>query len=207
MKKAMVTLMLAACVMWMPLAAAQDKDPAKPFLGKWNLKMEFNERVFESKLTITKDEEGKLGGTWESQRGKSKLEDVKVKEGELTFARTMNRQGTERTITSKAKIKEGKLVGAMITRRGERAFTGIRPKPEEAEQAGQSLRGGRDGRAGGVAGMLQRLDTDGDGKIQESEAPERMQQFFGMIDSNGDGELDTTELEAMMEYRRQQQGN
>ncbi len=55
--------------------------------------------------------------------------------------------------------------------------------------------------------MLQRMDTDGDGKIQESEAPERMQQFFGMIDSNGDGELDAAELEVMMEFRRQQQGN
>ena len=198
MKKAMVTFMLAACLMWMPLAAADDVDPAEPFMGKWELTMDFNGRIVNSKLAITKDKEGKLGGTWESQRGKSKLEDVKVKEGELTFARTMNRQGTEFTISSKAKIKDGKLVGAMITRRGDRAFTGIRPKPEEEAQ----VEGG-----GGVAAMLQRMDTNGDGKIQESEAPERMQQFFGMLDSNGDGELDADELEVMMEYRRQQQGN
>lgn len=193
--------MLAACVIWMPLAAADDVDTAEPFLGKWVLEMDFNGRIVNSKLEIKKDDEGKLGGTWESQRGKSKLEDVRVKEGELTFARTMSWQGTERTITSKAKIKEGKLVGAMITQRGERAFTGVRPKPEEEAQAEHDRRGG------GVAGMLQRLDANGDGKIQESEAPERMQQFFGMIDSNGDGELDTTEIEAMLEYRRQQQGN
>ena len=198
----MVTMMLAACVMWMPLAAADNGNAAELFLGKWEVEMDFNGRVFNSKIEIKKDDEGKLTGTWESQRGKSKLEDVKVKEGELTFARTTSWQGTERTITSKAKIKDGKLVGAMITQRGERAFTGIRPKPEEEEtQAEQGHRGG------GVAGMLQRLDTDGDGKIQESEAPERMQQFFGMIDSNGDGELDTAELEAMMEFRRQQHGN
>ena len=54
-----------------------------------------------------------------------------------------------------------------------------------------------------VAAMLQNMDTDGDGKIQESEAPEQMKQFFGAIDSNGDGGLDAAELEVMMEYRRQ----
>ena len=193
--------MLAACVMWMPLAAADDVDAAEPFLGKWELEMDFNGRIVNSKLEIKKDDEGKLTGTWESRRGKNDLQDVKVREGELTFARTINRQGTEMTITSKAKIKEGKLVGAMQTQMGDMAFTGVRPKPEEEAQVEQAPEGG------GVAGMLQRLDTDGDGKIQESEAPERMQQFFGMIDSNADGELDADELEAMMEYRRQQQGN
>ncbi len=201
MKKAMVTFMLAACVMWMPLAVADDVDSAEPFMGKWNLEMDFNGRIVNSKLTITKDEEGKLGGTWESRRGTSNLEDVKVKEGELTFARTMNRQGMEMTITSAAKIKEGKLIGAMQTQMGDMAFTGVRPKPEDEETQAE------EGQGGGVAAMLQRMDTNGDGKIQESEAPERMQQFFGMIDSNGDGELDEAELEVMMQFRRQQQGN
>ncbi len=202
MKKAMITFMLAACVMWMPLAAADDVDAAEPFMGKWDLEMDFNGRIVNSKLTITKDEEGKLGGTWESRRGTSKLEDVKVKEGELTFARTMNRQGMEMTITSAAKIKEGKLVGAMETQMGDMAFTGVRPKPGEEEAQAEEAP-----QVSGVAAMLQRMDTDGDGKIQESEAPEQMQQFFGMLDSNGDGELDEAELEVMMEYRRQQQGN
>ncbi len=54
-----------------------------------------------------------------------------------------------------------------------------------------------------VAAMLQSMDTDGDGKIQESEAPEQMKPFFSMIDSNGDGGADAAELEAMMEMRRQ----
>jgi len=201
MKKAMLTFMLAACVLWVPIAAAEDAAGVEAFLGKWNLEMKFNERTINSKLTITESEDGKLGGTWESRRGKSKLEDVSVKEGELTFARTMERQGREFTIVSKSKIKEGKLVGAMTTRRGDTPFTAVRPKAGEETQAGQGQRGG------GVAGMLARMDADGDGKIQESEAPEQMKQFFGMIDSNGDGSLDEAELEAMMEFRRQQQGN
>lgn len=221
MKKATLTFMLAACVLWMPFAAADDAadddaDAVKAFMGKWEVEMKFNERTINSKLTITKSEEGKLGGTWESQRGKSKLKDVSVKKGELTFARTMNRQGTEFTINSKSKIKDGKLVGAMTTRRGDRPFTAVRPKAEETGHGGDGTAGpghGGDGTAGaghgggGVAAMLQRMDADGDGKIQESEAPGQMKQFFGMIDSNGDGSLDEAELEAMMEFRRQQQGN
>ena len=82
-------------------------------------------------------------------------------------------------------------------------FIGVRPKDDEGaeEQAAESPR------HGGAASMLERLDANGDGKIQESEAPERMKQFFGMIDSNGDGELDADELEVMAQFRRQQQGN
>jgi len=54
-------------------------------------------------------------------------------------------------------------------------------------------------RAGGS--MLSRLDTDGDGKISESEykeLSERAQQFmgdFGAMDTNGDGFIDSSEQE------------
>ena len=41
--------------------------------------------------------------------------------------------------------------------------------------------------------MLKRLDRDGDGRISKSEAPGRMGERFGMIDSNGDGFLDQEE--------------
>ena len=44
--------------------------------------------------------------------------------------------------------------------------------------------------------MLQN-DTDGDGKISKAEAPERMQGFFDNLDSDGDGFVTQTEMEAM----------
>ena len=50
--------------------------------------------------------------------------------------------------------------------------------------------------------MLNRLDRDGDGRISKSEAPGRMGERFGMIDSNGDGFLDQEEqakLNSMMQ--------
>ncbi|MEX0939385.1 MAG: HlyD family efflux transporter periplasmic adaptor subunit [Pirellulales bacterium] len=40
------------------------------------------------------------------------------------------------------------------------------------------------------------LDTDGDGMISRSEAPEPMQRVFDRIDANGDGQLDQQELTA-----------
>lgn len=51
--------------------------------------------------------------------------------------------------------------------------------------------------------MMKRFDTNQDGKLQEDEAPERMKDFFGMIDQNGDGELDAEELETMRRMREQ----
>ena len=48
-----------------------------------------------------------------------------------------------------------------------------------------------------MGGMLERLDANKDGKIQRSEAPDRMAQFFDRLDRNGDGELDEDELKAM----------
>lgn len=41
------------------------------------------------------------------------------------------------------------------------------------------------------------LDKDGDGKISRQEAPERMQGFFDMVDTNKDGYLDKAEISAM----------
>lgn len=202
MRKVTVVAMVLMCSVWALPVLAADVDPAEPFLGKWIVKMERQGQTFESTLELKQADDGKLTGTWESQRGKSDLKEVKVdaKLSQLTFTRTFSGRGQEISMVTKAKIKDGKLVGTVTTPRGERPFTAIRPKIEE-EAAQQQ------GRPTTAKAMLERMDTDGDGKVQESEAPERMQQFFGMLDSNGDGELDEAEIEVMMEYRRQQGGN
>jgi hypothetical protein len=48
----------------------------------------------------------------------------------------------------------------------------------------------------GMAGRLMDADSNGDGKITKSEAPEWMQHFFDRIDSNSDGVLDEKEQQA-----------
>ncbi|MEE2739017.1 MAG: hypothetical protein VX435_12385 [Planctomycetota bacterium] len=63
--------------------------------------------------------------------------------------------------------------------------------------------GGGDGQGGGKGGgrsfNLMDYDSDGDGKVSKSEAPERLQAFFDRMDPNGDGFIDAEEMAAMRE--------
>ncbi len=77
---------------------------------------------------------------------------------------------------------------------GAEAEEADRPRRERGERRGA---GGRQGGRGGGAGMLERMDTNKDGKLQRSEAPERMSGFFDRLDTNGDDVLDAEELKAM----------
>lgn len=51
--------------------------------------------------------------------------------------------------------------------------------------------------------MIAAQDTNGDGALQKEEVPKGMQQFFGMVDGNADGELDATELYTVLKSRGQ----
>lgn len=55
---------------------------------------------------------------------------------------------------------------------------------------------------GGLPRFLDRHDANGDGKIQKSEAPERLKARFDEIDTNGDGAIDAAEAAAMRGGRR-----
>lgn len=69
--------------------------------------------------------------------------------------------------------------------------------------------GGLAGAAGAAAGMLQQMspamigkmfetrDANGDGKLSGDEIPERMRERVSMIDTDGDGSLQKSEVEAM----------
>ncbi|MHC4404468.1 MAG: efflux RND transporter periplasmic adaptor subunit [Planctomycetota bacterium] len=57
--------------------------------------------------------------------------------------------------------------------------------------------GGGEGRGPGSGRSLMDNDKDGDGKVSRDEAPERMRDFFDRLDSNGDGFIDSAEIEEM----------
>ncbi|QDS98543.1 EF-hand domain-containing protein [Adhaeretor mobilis] len=68
--------------------------------------------------------------------------------------------------------------------------------------------GGRGGQRGGQGGgdrgqaaeqMIQRSDSNNDGRLTPDEVPERMRQMLQGSDTNGDGSLDAAELGAAME--------
>ena len=54
----------------------------------------------------------------------------------------------------------------------------------------------------GLSRMLMQLDENGDGKLQESEAPPRLSgRVFGLLDKDQDGALDSTELDGIADLR------
>ncbi len=56
-------------------------------------------------------------------------------------------------------------------------------------------------RGGGQRNLMGRLDSNGDGKIQKDELPERMRARFDELDTDGDGALSAEELQAMRRNR------
>ena len=62
---------------------------------------------------------------------------------------------------------------------------------------GPGVGGPGGGNGSGGRPNLMANDTDGDGKLSRSEAPERMQPYFDRVDSNADGFIDEQEASAM----------
>ena len=50
---------------------------------------------------------------------------------------------------------------------------------------------------------MRQFDANGDGKLQKSEAPERMLRIFDRMDANGDGAVDAKEASMMRDRRRE----
>ena len=63
--------------------------------------------------------------------------------------------------------------------------------PSEAQAGSESAS------ASQLPERMRQFDANGDGKLQKSEAPERMQRFFDRMDANGDGVVDGEEISAM----------
>lgn len=69
-----------------------------------------------------------------------------------------------------------------------------RPERGERPEAGERHeRGPRDG--AGFEQVLKRFDLNGDGKLQQDEAPDRMMRMFARLDKNSDGALDQNEVQ------------
>ncbi len=115
---------------------------------------------------------------------------------------------------SKAKEEKGKLepappvsAGAVPPPAGAApppvaAPAGVPAGPPDASDARPPGAGG----PGGMLQMLQRMDANGDGKIQKDEVPERMQGMFDRMDTNKDGAIDKDEIAEAAERSRTRGG-
>ena len=60
---------------------------------------------------------------------------------------------------------------------------------------GKGGKGGKGGRRGDPSAMFKTMDADGDGKLAGDEIPERMRQWSGQMDTDGDNAISLEELE------------
>src|SRR5262245_48159904 len=78
--------------------AALASDDAAAIKGTWKCTMELQGQPVDVTLEIKDAEGGGLTGTWTGPRGTDTLADVKWDGKQLTFSRTVNRQGQEFTV-------------------------------------------------------------------------------------------------------------
>jgi len=103
-----------------------------------------------------------------------------------------------RTITIRWSLISGLAALAVAACSGQ----GGDPSPSDVPQgtATSALETAPQGTSGGgqhdPTKMIQRFDENGDGKLEVSELPTRMQAFLGKADTNGDGVLSVEELTA-----------
>lgn len=79
---------------------------------------------------------------------------------------------------------------------GEHTVSGGGPTLPAPIVPGGSATDGAAPRPGGM-NLVAQFDADGDGRLQKSEVPTQMQAMFDRLDTNGDGSIDESELAAM----------
>ena len=104
-----------------PAVLAADDAAVK---GTWKVSMEMQGQPVDVTLEIKDAEGGGLTGTWTGPRGSDTLQDVKWDGTDLTFSRTVDRQGQQFTIQHTAKVTGDTLEGKMVLPQREIPFTG-----------------------------------------------------------------------------------
>ena len=113
-KKVIVAVVVLACVVLAPIVIA-----AEGVVGEWEFKNQMK-----ATMTISKEADGKLAGTWSGQRGERTLSDILFENNTLKFTQTMSFNGQEMKTTYEGKVEGTKLTGKGQGGRGEFAFEG-----------------------------------------------------------------------------------
>jgi hypothetical protein len=106
------------------LALAPVVIAAEGVVGEWEFKSQMPARAMTATMTITKGAEGKLAGTWSTQRGESQLSDITFENGKLKFVQTNNFGGQEMKTAYEGALEGGKLKGTGKGQFGEFTFEG-----------------------------------------------------------------------------------
>ena len=130
----MKTILSAALVLGLCGLAGAQGEKADP-VGTWKCEYEIGGQKRMSTLTIKKDGD-KLAGTmsWPDQK-ETKLKDVKLKDGELTFSVERELMDMKLTVEYKLKVEGDKLKGkAAVDAGGEKREFDIEGKREKKDK-------------------------------------------------------------------------
>ncbi len=94
--------------------------------GIWDLKTKRADRESTATLTLGADKEGKLVGTWKTERGELAVSDVQYEQGKLTFKAKSTNPDRAYEANFDGTIERDALTGTFKTERGESAVTGTR---------------------------------------------------------------------------------
>ena len=117
--KVVVVGVVLACLALAPIVIA-----AEGVVGEWEFKNQMPARSMPATMTITKSAEGKLAGTWSTQRGESQLSDITFENGKLKFVQTNNFGGQEMKTTFEGTVEGTKITGKSKAQFGESTFDG-----------------------------------------------------------------------------------
>ena len=96
-------------------AFAADKVGAA---GKWKWSYERGEGTVETTLTLKQDGEKLSGSITGRNNTETAIEDGKIKDGEVSFKVTRERNGTKYTMTYKGKVSDDVIKGSIESERG-----------------------------------------------------------------------------------------
>ena len=87
--------------------------------GEWKLNYSVQDQEVEATLTLERDGDGKLGGTWVNQFGESALENAAFEDGKLSFTRRLEFNGNALELDFDGTVDGGKITGMVISEFGE----------------------------------------------------------------------------------------
>lgn len=181
-------------------AQAQEK-----ITGTWDVTFDYNGNEIAASISIAKNSDDTLVGLWIRGEEWANLTDVKFENGKLTFSRTLDMQGQKIQLQNEATFEGTTVKGKIISPQGELIFSGAKRKSTAPPRRRGGGRGGR--RGFDIEALIKANDANGDGLLQKDEAPEQMQQFFGMLDANGDGGVSKEEADEVMKRFQRNDNN
>jgi hypothetical protein len=110
-----------------PLVVSRREPRPISLEGEWEVSFEGRQGTRTATLKITKDTDGKLAGTWATQRGESALLNLSVTGGVISFTRRIEFNENSMDFNYSATVEGDSIAGTITSERfGERPFKGTR---------------------------------------------------------------------------------